>query len=100
MQSHQHFMGSLLGAPQDVSRPVFEELIGEGYNEGAWETNPSATDGPCVAMNGTRLSLQDLISNLQHDAPIFEKTHPGCHCGVRCTGEGKPDVVVGAFGRV
>jgi len=100
MHSHKDFLANLTAAPQDVSRPVFEQLIAEGYADTLWNTSASATDAACIARNLERMPLADMIANLQHDAPIYEKTHVGCTCSVTVSGAGKPDVVVNAFGRI
>ena len=44
------------------------------------------------------LAAVNINYGLQHNAPIYEKTHVGCRCAVVVTGDGKPDVVVTAFG--
>ena len=98
MDSHDHYL-ELAAAPQDVSLPVFEELIGGGYMTGVWMTDPGATDGPCIAADGNTYTLPEFISGLQHAAPFYEHTHVGCKCALRCQGPGLPDVVVTAFGR-
>ncbi len=89
-----------MAAPQDISRPIFEDLLSRGYVDTQWETNPGATDGPCLVKNGDRLPLAELIAGLVHDAPIYEKTHVGCKCQVIVSGPDLPDIVVNAFGIV
>lgn len=57
---------------QDISLPTFEELLDMGYNKAtfiAW----SGACNYCKKRNGMTWSLADFISNLQYDAPIFEK---------------------------
>lgn len=99
MDSHSDFINKINAAPQDVSRPIFQDLIAKGYSDGAWRTSPSAVDAKCISLDGERFQLQDLVSNLRHDASIFEKSHVGCHCAVECDGpEGKK--VVTAYGLV
>lgn len=99
MESHAHFTQTILGAPQDVSLPVLEELLGQGYDTVTWRTNPSATDPECIAINTNTFPLADFIANLQHAAPIYEKTHVGCHCTMVVTGPDLQEVLVTAFGR-
>jgi hypothetical protein len=99
MLSHSQFAKSITAAPQDVSLPVFQELLGQGYDSVLWRTNPGATDGPCLVRNGDTFPLADFISGLQYAAPIYEKTHVGCKCQMVVSGPGLPEVIVTAFGR-
>ena len=57
---------------QDVSLPVFEDLLEQGYNMATFVAHPNACVY-CQKRNGMTWSLADFISNLQYDAPIFEK---------------------------
>lgn len=57
---------------QDVSLPVFEDLLDQGYDTATFVAWSGACDY-CKKRNGMRWSLLDFISNLQYDAPIFEK---------------------------
>ena len=100
MECHSEFMHKIFGAPQDVSRPVLEDLLNRGYTEVLWQTNTSATDGACLAKNNDRFDLFGFLQGLMHDSPIFEKTHVGCHCQLLVTGPNLPDTVVNAFGVV
>ena len=59
---------------QDVSLPVFEDLLEEGYNMItliAW----SGACSYCKKKNGKTMSLSKWLSQLQHEAPIFEAFH-------------------------
>lgn len=100
VNDHEHFLNNLTAAPQDISRPVLEDLISKGYQTVRWVSSPSAVDGKCISMDGEMFPIQEFISNLQHDAPVYEKTHVGCTCTVVVSGEGLNDVVVNAFGIV
>jgi hypothetical protein len=100
MQPHDKFRQLISAAPQDVSLPVLEELLGEGYDSVLWHTSPGATDGPCISMNDERFPLPEFIANLQHAAPIFEKTHVGCRCSLTISGPGLEDVAVDWTGRL
>lgn len=102
MKNHNDFIASLKteAAPQDVSLPVLEQLLGEGYDTCTWNTSPSATDGPCISMGGEVIPLADFIANLMYAAPLFEKTHVGCHCSVSVSGPGLDPREVSAFGFV
>ena len=51
----------------------------------------------CMALDGTRWSLEDFISNLNYEAPTFEKSHPNCVCEIEVTGPGLEPVTVYAF---
>jgi hypothetical protein len=88
----------LSAAPQDVSLPIFRSLKSKGYNGTVWHTNAGATDAPCIAKDGDRQDLNSFLFGLQHAAPIYEKTHVGCKCTIEVTGNGKPSVMVNAFG--
>jgi len=98
VESHERFKQKVLGAPKDVSLPILQDLLNQGYDNTRWRTNAGATDGACIAKNGDEMPLADFISGLMHEAPIFEKTHVGCHCGVEVTGPDLPMVFVTAFG--
>ena len=59
---------------QDVSLPVFQDLLEEGYNMVtlvAW----SGACAYCKKKNGKTMSLSKWLSQLQHSAPIFEAFH-------------------------
>lgn len=97
--SHDEFLASVVqAAPQDVSAPIFERLLSEGYTETEWVTNPGATDGPCIAKNGDKMPLIEFLANTMYNAPIYSKTHVSCKCSVRVSGPDKQDVIVNAFG--
>ncbi len=109
MDDHSQFLNKLNAVSQDVSRPVLEELLADGYDTVLWNSSSSATDSICLALNGERWSLASFLANLQHDAPIYEDrivdgskagSHPNCTCTVTVTGPGKEAVVVNAFGRI
>ncbi len=89
---------ALIAVSQDVSLPVFQDLLTQGYDNTTWQTSPSATDGQCIAKNGDQDSLENFIATTQYDAPIYSKTHPVCNCNVLVQGPGLPDVIVNAFG--
>jgi hypothetical protein len=99
METHDQFAGRVLGAPKDVSLPILEGLLAEGYDQTRWRTSAGATDSPCLVKNGDVQDLPSFVQGLMYEAPIFEKTHVGCKCGVEVTGPELPDVFVTAFGR-
>ena len=57
---------------QDVSLPVFEDLLEQGYDTATFVAHPNAC-AYCKKRNGKTWRLYQFISNLQYDAPIFEK---------------------------
>lgn len=59
---------------QDISLPVFEDLLEQGYNMitlVAW----SGACTVCKKKNGKTMSLSGWLNQLQHSAPIFEAFH-------------------------
>jgi hypothetical protein len=95
---HAQWLAGLRGAPQDVSLPILEDLLSQGYVDTAWETNAAAKDGPCISKDGDKQPLVDFVSGLVHAAPFFEKTHVGCQCRAKISGPGLLDVWVSGFG--
>ena len=57
---------------QDESLPTFQELLEQGYDTATFVAHPNACLY-CKKRNGKTWSLRNFISNLQHEAPIFEK---------------------------
>ncbi len=98
MRNHEHFRQSLFAAPQDISLPIFEALLAEGYDTVTWQTSASAVDAKCIGLNGEKFALADFISGLQHNAPIYEHGHVGDTCVMLVTGPSLPDKLVNAFG--
>lgn len=97
--AHEHFLAGLTAAPQDISMPVLEQFLADGYVDYQWNTSPSATDSACLMLDGDRGNLADLIEGgRQYSAPFYQKTHVGCHCSITISGPSLPDVVVTAFG--
>lgn len=83
---------------QDVTRPILEDFINDGYQVVQWNSNNS-THSSCRDLNRQQWDIQDFISGLSHDAPMFEKSHPGCSsCSVTVSGEGLPPVELDSFG--
>ena len=59
---------------QDISLPIFEDLLEQGYNMitlVAW----SGACAYCKKKNGTTMSLNNWLNQLQHSAPVFEAFH-------------------------
>lgn len=57
---------------QDISLPVFQDLLEQGYDMATFIAHPNACTY-CKKRNGKTWRLYQFISNLQYDAPIFEK---------------------------
>lgn len=57
---------------QDVSLPVFQDLLEQGYDTATFVAHSNACTY-CKKRNGKTWKLYQFISNLQYDAPIFEK---------------------------
>lgn len=57
---------------QDVSLPVLQDLLEQGYDTATFVAHPNAC-AYCKKRNGMTWKLSQFISNLQYDAPIFEK---------------------------
>jgi hypothetical protein len=85
---------------QDESRPILESLLSQGYDTVTWNSNNSM-HGICREINNQQWTLEDFLSGLMHDAPIFERTHPGDNnCIVIVTGPEVPPVSVDSYGNV
>lgn len=59
---------------QDISLPVFEDLLEQGYNMATFIAHPGACSF-CKGMNGKTWSLQNLLNTTQYDAVIFSHSH-------------------------
>ena len=59
---------------QDISLPVFEDLLDQGYNMATFIAHPGACSF-CKGMNGKTWSLQNLLNTTQYDAVIFSHSH-------------------------
>ena len=85
---------------QDMSRAALEELLNSGYQLVKWDSGMT-THGVCLELNNQIWTLEDFISGLQHDAPLFEKSHPGdASCTVVVSGENVPPVRVDSYGGI
>lgn len=86
---------------QDVSLPVFEDLLEQGYNMitlVAW----SGACKYCKAKNGKTMSLANWLSQLQYEAPVFEAFHVNSYSELKVwdkNGE-LPDVYVNYEGNI
>ena len=59
---------------QDVSLPVFEDLLEQGYNMTTFVAWPGACSF-CKKMNGKTWTLQNLLATTEYEAPIFSHSH-------------------------
>lgn len=85
---------------EDLSLPVLQSLLNDGYDVVTWDSGPS-THAVCLELNEQQWNLQDFISGLVHSAPIFERSHPGdASCAVLVSGENLPTVRVDSFGNI
>jgi len=85
---------------QDMSRPLLEKLQTDGYELCIWNSGQSE-HSICLKLHDQQWNLADFLSGLSHDAPIFEKSHPGdISCGVIVRGPDLPDVFVDSFGNL
>ncbi len=83
---------------QDMSRPILEQLLGNGYEVVEWDSGHS-THALCVELNHQKWVLEDFLTGLQHDAPIFERAHPGDQsCSLLVSGSDVPTVRVDSYG--
>jgi hypothetical protein len=104
---HAEFVNKLVAAPKDISLPILQDLLNQGYDKVTWNTNAGAVDSACLTLNNESWPLADFLQGLLHEAPIYEArqvagatagSHVGCHCVLRVTGPDLPDVMVNAFG--
>ncbi len=71
---------------QDDSLGELSNLLQVGYDTVQWILNEThKIYDICDELNNYTWSLEEFISGLQHNAPIFEKSHPGCKCLLRIT---------------
>lgn len=83
---------------QDMTRPILEDLLDNGYQIVQWNSNGSK-HSTCLDLNRQQWDIHDFISGLSHDAPMFEKSHPGCSsCSVTVSGEGLPTIELDSYG--
>ena len=84
---------------QDLSRLILEVLLGQVYVTVKWDSSNSR-HSQCLELNNQQWNLIDFVANLSHDAPLFERSHPGCYCRVIATGPNLPDVFVDSYGQM
>lgn len=59
---------------QDVSLPVFQDLLEQGYNMVTFIAHPNACSH-CKGINGKTKSLDQHLRSLNYEAPVFEMAH-------------------------
>lgn len=59
---------------QDVSTPVVQDLLDQGYNMVTFVAHPNAC-AHCKGINGKTKPLAQHLQSLQYDAPLFEMAH-------------------------
>lgn len=62
---------------KDRSRSILQALLAKGYNIVQWDSGATVCE-KCGPLHGQRWDLKQFITGLRHDAPIFERSHPGC----------------------
>jgi hypothetical protein len=83
---------------QDMSGPVLDTLLNDGYTQVRWNSNGSH-HGECVDLNRQVWNLQDFLRTTEYDAPLFSRSHPGdASCTLTVSGPGLPDVEVDSYG--
>lgn len=59
---------------QDVSTPVVQDLLEQGYNMVTFVAHPNSC-AYCKSINGKTRPLAQHLQSLQHDASLFEMAH-------------------------
>jgi len=79
---------------QDLSLPIFQNLLQMGYDFLIWHLNESEHTmiDICDELDGQEFNLDEFISGLQYSAPIFEKSHVGCNCWMEVRSRTNPDL--------
>lgn len=85
---------------QDMTGPVLENLLSDGYSQVTWNSNGSR-HSECRNLNRQVWDLQDFLNTTEYDAPLFSRSHPGdASCTLIVSGEGVPNVEVDSYGDV
>ena len=83
---------------QDMSRPVLEQLLDNGYVEVEWDSGHT-TCGRCLELDKQKWTLEEFAINVPYDAPIFSRSHPGDKsCTLLVSGPDLPTVRVDSYG--
>lgn len=94
--------------PQDDSATALHSALRAGYTHAQWITNPEHDyeDYPncgCPEMNGQILTIEEMVTGLNYNAPMFEKTHVGCKCELRIYNLERPELepyIIGPGNRI
>ena len=83
---------------QDMTGPVLQNLLNEGYTQVMWNSNGSH-HGQCRDLNKQVWDLQNFLATTEYDAPLFSRSHPGDNsCTLTVSGPGLPPVEVDSYG--
>ena len=83
---------------QDMTGPVLDRLLGEGYTQVRWNSNGSH-HGECQDLNRQVWDLNNFLATTEYDAPLFSRSHPGdASCTLTVSGPGLPDIEVDSYG--
>ena len=83
---------------QDATRPILEDLQSQGYTTIQWDASNSR-HSVCLELDRQQWTIEDFLSGLSHDAPMFERSHPGdTGCSVIVSGPDLPTLSVDSFG--
>ena len=82
--------------PQDDSSPKLRSALRNGYTQARWILNPDyhaeKDDGICEALANNVFSIEELLTGLNYDAPIFETSHVGCLCSLEVSNPDNPEL--------
>lgn len=85
---------------QDLTRPILEDLQNQGYDTVTWDASQSR-HSICRELHDQKWLLKDFLTGLRHDAPLFEKSHPGdINCFLIVTGPDLSSVRVDSYGNI
>lgn len=83
---------------QDLTGPVLQNLLQDGYTQVMWNSNGSH-HGQCRDLNKQVWNLQDFLRTTEYDAPLFSRSHPGdASCTLTVSGPGLPAIEVDSYG--
>lgn len=85
---------------QDMTRPILEELLNNGYTLVTWNSNNSM-HSKCQDLDKQVWDLADFLRTTEYDAPLFCRSHPGdSSCTLLVSGDNLPIVSVDSYGNV
>jgi len=71
---------------KDKSLEYLQELLDQGFKYVKWISSDEPCE-ICQSLNGEEWDLEDFISNLEHEAPIFEHSHVNCRCHIEVSND-------------